>query len=130
MARKFYREINQAFPSIAFEEEAPEGFEAITDHDERKRLHKKRYKDLERDGVDYFHAFQADLYIDILDGSKQALDVLALQGHLKTISEEIKEGSWLTAQLTLPSISLSGIFDQEMKDLIQSDLNDYVLDNY
>ena len=130
MARKFYKEINQAFPSIAFEEEAPEGFEAITDHDERKRLHKKRYKDLERDGVDYFNAFQAELYIDILDGTKQALDVLALQGHLKTISEEIKEGSWLTAKLTLPGIALSGIFDQEMKDLIQSDLNDYVLYNY
>ena len=130
MARKFYKEINQAFPSIAFETESPEGFEAITDHDERKRLHKKRYKDLERDGVDYFHAFQADLYIEILDGSKQALEVLDLQGHLKTISEEIKEGSWLTAQLTIPGIPLSGIFDQEMKDSLQSDVDQYVLENY
>ena len=130
MARKFYKEINQAFPSIAFETEAPEGFEAITDHEERKRLHKKRYKDLEREGVDYFHAFQASLYIDILDGTKQALEVLALQVHLKVISEEIKEGSWLTAKLTLPSITLSGIFNQEMKDSIQSDLDAYVSDNY
>jgi len=130
MARKFYKEINQAFPSIAFEVEAPKGFEAITDLQERKRLHTKRYNDLERDGVAYFHLFQAKLYIDILDGDKEALEVLALQNHLKVISEEIKEGSWLTAQLTLPSIPLSGIFDQEMKDTIQSDLNNYVSDNY
>lgn len=130
MARKFYKEINQAFPSIAFEVTAPEGFEAITDIEERKRLHTKRYKDLENDGVAYFHAFQAGLYIEILDGVRAALDVLALQSHLKIISEEIKEGSWLTAQLTLPSIALSGIFDQEMKDGLQSDITAYVSENY
>jgi hypothetical protein len=130
MARRFYKEINQAFPAIAFELEAPEGFEDITDLEERKRLHTKRYKDLENDGVSYFHGFQAGMYIDILDGNKQAMDVIGLQSHLKAVSEEIKEGSWLTAKLTLPSVPLSGIFDQEMKDSIQSDLDTYVLENY
>lgn len=130
MARRFYKETNQAFPAIVFETEIPDGFKAIDDHEERKRLHAKRYRDLEKDGVDYFHKFQAALYIDILDGITTAMDVLSLQAHLKIISEDLKEGSWLTAKLTLPSLPLSGIFNQEMKDNIQLDLDDYVSLNY
>jgi len=80
--------------------------------------------------VAYFHEFQAKMYINILDGVYTAEDVVALQSHLKQISDEIKEGSWLTAQISLPNIALSGIFDQAMKDEIQADIDQYVLDNY
>jgi len=130
MARRYYKEINQAIASIVFENEQPENFNLITDYDERKRLHSKRYKGAEKDGLQYFHDFQAELYIGIVDGDYMASDVVALQSHLKIVSGEIKEGSWLTAQLTLPTIPLSGIFDQAMKDKIQSDIDNYVLENY
>ncbi len=130
MAKKYFKEYNQGIPAICFEEEQPEGFLPITDYDERKKLHASRYYELQEDGEAYFHEFQAKMYINILDGVYTAEDVVALQSHLKQISDEIKEGSWLTAQISLPNIALSGIFDQAMKDEIQADIDQYVLDNY
>ena len=46
------------------------------------------------------------------------------------MSDQIKEGSWLTAQNTISGIALSGIFDQTMKDSITSDIDNYVSANY
>ena len=130
MAKKYFKEYNQGIPAICFEEDQPEGFLPITDYDERLKLHTGRYFRLQEDGVAYFHEFQAKMYINILDGVYTAEDVVVLQSHLKQISDEIKEGSWLTAQISLPNIALSGIFDQAMKDEIQADIDQYVLDNY
>jgi len=130
MAKRYYKEYNQGIPAICFEEEQPEGFLPITDYYERVKLHASRYFRLQEDGLAYFHEFQAKMYINILDGVYTAEEVLALQAHLKTVSDELKEGSWLTAQMTLPAMPLSGVFDQAMKDEIQADIDQYVLDNY
>jgi len=130
MAKRFYIEDNVDIPAIEFADVQPVGYSLVTDFDERKRLHTQRYNQAEQDGVKYFHDFQAELYISIVDGANTAQEVINLQVHLKVISDDIKEGSWLTAQLTLPTIALSGIFDQTMKDKIQSDIDNYVLENY
>ena len=130
MAKRYYKEFNQAIASIVFTEEKPADFNLIDDYGERVRLHTKRYKRTQEDGVLYFHEFQAKMYISIIDGVNSPEDVVMMQTHLKLISSELKEGSWMTAQATLPSIQLSGLFDQEMKDQIQSDINNYVTENY
>ena len=130
MSKKYYIEQNELIPAIIFADVQPVGYSLITDYDERVRLHTNRYKMNEEDGIAYFHKFQAKMYIKIVDGVYTPTEVIALQNYLKTISDEIREGSWLTAQATLPSIPLSGIFDQVMKDEIQLDINNYVAENY
>ena len=37
---------------------------------------------------------------------------------------------WLTAQYTNSNLTLSGIYDQAMKDSIQAVIDDYVTNNY
>ena len=130
MSKKYYIEDDQSIPAIIFADSQPLGYSLITDYEERLTLHSNRYKNNENEGVDYFHIFQAKMYINIVDGIYTALEVIQLQSYLKTLSDEIREGSWLTAQATLPSMPLSGIFDQSMKDQIQSDVDEYVSQNY
>lgn len=130
MSKKYYIEDNQDIPAIVFADVQPVGYSLVTNYEERKRLHTNRYKMNEADGIEYFHQFQAKMYINIVDGVYTSTEVIALQNYLKTISDEIREGSWLTAQATLPSVPLSGIFDQVMKDGIQIDIDNYVAENY
>lgn len=130
MSKKFYIEDNEDIPAVIFADAQPLGYSLITDYEERVRLHSDRYKNNESDGIDYFHKFQAKMYINIVDGIYTALEVIDLQTYLKAISDEIREGSWLTAQATIPNTALSGIFDQGMKDQLQSDVDQYVLENY
>ena len=130
MARKYYIEQNEAIPAIAFEESAPSGFTEITDVVELKALHAKRYEKNRNDGVNYYNEFQADLYMKLQDATYTVSEVVALEAHLKAVSDEIISGSWLTAQNTIGSVTLSGIFDQAMKDSITSDIDNYVLENY
>jgi hypothetical protein len=130
MAKKFYIEDNIDIPAIAFADVQPIGYSLVTDYEERKRLHTNRYKMNEQYGILYFHQFQAKMYINIVDGIYTTTEVITLENYLKVISDEIREGSWLTAKENLPTLALSGIFDQAMKDEIQSDINDYVTENY
>ena len=130
MARKYYIEDNQAIPAIAFEESAPVGFTEITDNAELLKLHSKRYENNRNDGVEYYNEFQADLYLKIQDATYTVAEVVALEAHLKDVADEIKAGSWLTAQNTIGGVALSGIFDQVMKDSITADIDNYVIDKY
>ena len=130
MARKYYIEDNEAIPAIVFEETAPVGFTEITDSAKLLELHSKRYEKNRTDGVDYYNEFQADLYLKIQNATYTVAEVVALEAHLKDVADEIKAGSWLTAQNSIGGVALSGIFDQTMKDSITADINNYVNDNY
>lgn len=131
MSRKYYSEDNGngglEFWNVS---EVLTGFSEITDLDTLKGLHANRYEQLESDGLEYFHALQAGLYLDIVTGVYTVVEVVVLQSYLKNLSDEIKEGSWLTAKNTITGIALSGIFDQALKDKLTLDINTYVYENY
>ena len=128
--KKFYKEDNQATPAIVFEVSAPIGFTEVTDHEELVELHKKRYEENERAGIEYCRNFTTEKYLEILDGTYTSLEVVTLEQYLNYMYEKIEGGHWLTAQGLLPTIPLSGIFDQAMKDRIQLDIDTYVNENY
>lgn len=128
--RKYYKENNETTPAIKFEEVQPAGYSLITDPIELQELHTERYEQNRLEGINYYNHFQAQLYIDINTGTYTVTEVVALETHLKSVADEIKAGSWLTAQQTLPTITLSGIFTQAMKDEIQADIDNYILENY
>jgi len=130
MARKFYKEDIQTLPSIRFELSAPNGHSLVTDFNELEELHAERYEHNREEGVNYYNHFQARLYIDITTGTYTVFEVVALEAHLEKVSNEIKAGSWLTAQNTIMGVALSGIFDQSMKDSIKSDIDSYINENY
>lgn len=130
MARKFYKEDNQAIPAIVFENEQPLGFTLITDSTEIKALYLTQYQLRIDDGQSWVLDFTADRYIDVLNEVYTAEQVFALENHIKNLYDELNNGWWLSAQNTNQNLTLSGIYDQTMKDEIQAILDTYVTDNY
>lgn len=128
--RNFYEENNQTIPAIKFEEIQPAGYSLVTDPVQLENLHAERYEINREAGVDYYNHFQAKLYIQITNEVYTISEVVDLECHLKKVGDEIKAGSWLTAQNSIGGLALSGIFDQTMKDEITSDIDLYVLENY
>lgn len=130
MARKFWKEDNEAIPAIQFELTQPVGFTEITDASEIKTLYIGKYGQRIDDGQEYVLDFTADKYIDVLNGVYTDVEVFALESHIKDLYGELNNGWWLTAQNTNSSLSLSGIYNQAMKDSIQGIIDDYVTNNY
>jgi hypothetical protein len=132
MARKYYieNEGNRKATPFWNDNEVLTGYTLIVDHVLLCKLHAKRYNQARMDGVTYFNSFQASLYIDITTGVHTVTEVITLQAYLKNLSDEIVEGSWLTANGTISFLPLSGIFDQTMKDKITLDINTYIAENY
>ena len=130
MARKFYKENNEALPAIAYELTAPADFTEITDSNELKALFNKKYKERTQDGQDYYNNFRSDLYIDITNGTITDAEAFALEAHIKPVSDNLLTGNWLTAQNSNTNLTLSGIYDQTMKDEIQADIDNYIANNY
>lgn len=130
MARKFYKEDVLKLPAYKFKATQPEGYTLVVDAQELEDLHAERYENNREDGVNYYNHFQAKLYIEITTGLYTVSEVVTLEAYLKTLADEIKSGSWLTAQNTITGLALSGIFDQTMKDKITLDINTYVSEKY
>ncbi len=128
--RKFYQENNQEIPAIKFQENEPTGYSLVIDPVQLENLHAERYEQNRESGIDYYNHFQAKLYIEITTQNYTVSEVVALETHLEKVPNEIKAGSWLTAQNTILGVSLSGIFNQAMKDEITLDINNYVAENY
>ncbi len=130
MARKFYKEDNQAIPAIVFENVQPLGFTLITDAAEIKALYLTQYQLRIDDGQSWVLDFTADRYIDVLNEVYTTAQVFELENHIKNLYDELNNGWWLSAQNTNQNLTLSGIYDQTMKDQIQAILDTYVTDNY
>ena len=130
MPRKFYKEDNEIIPAIVYELTTPSGFTEITDNEELKRLYIGLYKQREIDGSSYFEDFRADLIMGIIAGTHTDLEVFSLETHVKYLQDEIILGNWLTAQNINTNLSLSGIYNQVMKDEIQNYIDTYISNNY
>ena len=130
MSKKFYKEDNEAIPAIQFVSSQPPGFTEITDPIEIKNLYIRQYSYRINDGKEYVVSFTADRYIDVVNNTYTAAEVFALETHIKDLYDQLNNGWWLTVQNTNSNLALSGIYDQAMKDAIQTILNDYVIENY
>ncbi len=132
MARKFYIQdtTETSYPPIKFALTQPTGFVEITDPIKLKDLYQIQYGYRINDGKQYVLDFTTDRYLDVLNGTYTEAEVFALENHIKDLYDQLNNGWWLTAQNTNSSLSLSGIYDQTMKDEIQTILDDYVTNNY
>lgn len=132
MARKFYIQdsVPVGEPGIVFELTKPSGFTEITDTDKIKELYIRQYKYRINDGKEYVLGFTTDRYVDTLNGTYTDAEVFALESHIKDLYDQLNNGWWLTAKNTNTNLSLSGIYDQAMKDEIQGVIDTYVTDNY
>jgi len=108
----------------------PVGFTEITDPTEIKNLYIRQYNYRINDGKEYVVSFTADRYIDVVNGTYTAAEVFSLETHIKDLYDQLNNGWWLTAQNTNSTLALTGIYDQAMKDSIQTILDDYVTENY
>lgn len=130
MARKFYKENNEAIPAIKFENSLPTGFTEITDETEIKRLYKIQYGYRISDGKNFVLDFTTEKYVDVLNGTYTEAEVFALENHIKDLYDQLNNGWWLTAQNTNSVLILDGIYNQAMKDSIQTVIDEYVTNNY
>ena len=130
MTKKFYKEDNEAIPAIQFVSNQPLGFTEITDPNVIKNLYIRQYSYRINDGKEYVVSFTADRYIDVVNNTYTATEVFALETHIKDLYEQLNNGWWLTAQNTNSILALSDIYDQAMKDSIQTILDEYVTENY
>ena len=121
---------NEIMPAIQFVLSQPAGFTLVTDTAEIKFLYLIQYRQRIADGQDYVLNFTADKYIEVLNGIYTEAEVFALESHIKDLYGELNNVWWLTAQNTNTNLSLSGIYNQVMKDSIQLVLDNYVTDNY
>jgi hypothetical protein len=136
MAKKFWIELNEDIPAIQFSITQPppsadgNDFAEITDPVKIKELYLQKYISRIEDGKKYVLDFTADRYIDVLNGVYTEAEAFELESHIKDIYVALNNGWWLTAKNANEILSLSGIYDQLMKDDIQSNLNTYITDNY
>ena len=130
MARKFFKENIEVLPAIVFELSAPVGFTEITDTAEIKQLYLLKYQSRINDGKFFVLDFTADMYINVLNAIYTDSEVFQLENHIKYIYDQLNNGFWLTAQNTNQNLSLLGIYTDQMKNEIQTILNNYVFDNY
>lgn len=132
MARAFYIEddYGQGIPAIMFEETQPAGYTLITDQAELRKCYMAKYAERELDGSNWFEEFRADLMMDIISTTYTPTEVFLLEQHLHALVVQLLEGSWMTAQNTSTNLTLSGIYDQAMKDEIQGVIDTYVTNNY
>lgn len=128
--RQFYAKDGEENPPIVFETSQPIGYSLIVDEEELINLYAKLYAGRKVDGQNYENRFMAKMYLRILDATYTAQEVFDLESHLTALMGLIENGSWYTAQAFNPTITLSGIYDQAMKDEIQEDFNKYVINNY
>lgn len=130
MAKKYFSEDDINGFSIAFEVTAPVGFTEITDQEQLKQLHMKRYVQLEKDGRDFYNGFRTKLYLEILNGNQTPSEAFVVETHLKTLGDNLNTGNWLTAQYENSTLSLVGAYDQALKDEVQTGIDAYILQNY
>jgi len=130
MARAFYKEDGEAIPAVKYVVGQPVGYTLVSDTNELRDLYIMQYRQRETDGKDWLEQFRADLMMDIISTTYTPTEVFLLEQHLKSLTENIIAGNWLTAQSISTSLPLSGIYDQTMKDEMQLHIDTYVTNNY
>ena len=130
MAKKYYKEDDVDGFAIEFASSQPIGFTEIIDLSEIKKLHIERYDKCRKDGIEFCDNFRAGLYMSILDSTITTTEAFLAEAHLKGLREELEKGDWLTAQNTISTLALSGIYDQALKDDISAGIDAYVTENY
>jgi hypothetical protein len=130
MSKKFYIELNEAIPAIEYSDVQPTNMVEVTDTDKLTELYNNLYLQRERDGHDYYATFRSHLMIDIERGLTSSTDAFLLEQHVKDLKDEFISGNWLTAQYVNANLTLSGLFDQAMKDQVALDIANYISENY
>jgi hypothetical protein len=124
--RNFYTDITGA---IAFETSAPTGYSLVTGS-LLDNLWIAKYEERREDGQRYYTETQANLYLSILDGTYTSVEVFDFESYTSQLADQIFKGDWYTAQTTCSDLPTSGIFDTTKKAEIQSEIDDYVTNNY
>ena len=128
--KSFYKELNESIPAVVYSDTLPNGFVLITDVEELKYLYMGLYEGRSNDGFSYFEDFRGDLIIKHVQGVYTYAQINDLEIHVKLVQDELILGNWLTAQSVNQNLSLSGIYNQTMKDEISDYINSYILENY
>ena len=84
----------------------------------------------ETNGKAYYHGLQAELYQDYLLGVITIAEIRGLEKHLDEVKNLVNTGDWISAKTEIESLETNEFFDQELKDRLISDANNYIIANY
>lgn len=140
MAKKFYKEDNEAIPSIIYSETQPpvnsdgNSYTEITDENELNDLYFKLDKRLIKDGKEYASRFKVEIFgVKYRSGLLTDQNVDYLYNKLSQLLIRLEDGSWNSVkyilQNTLNTIAQEDIdngYTQEVHDKILNDITSYL----
>ena len=133
MSHFFYKQDNVIAPSIIFihdDDDPPTGYSLITDPAMVKEQHIKRFERLSKDGINFTFKYTTEVYLEIVNGTITSQQNFNFWNHIHPLFSQIRDGQWELAQNTNSNLTVSGIYDQTRKDLMQVDLDEYVDNNF
>ena len=97
---------------------------------DRRADTKVKYAVRSLDGSDYYNGWRSGLRIDVEDLVITESEAMDCEMYLLDMKSNLITGDWITARACVDMMSLSGIFDQTMKDLLLSDMDTYIAGSY
>ncbi len=91
---------------------------------------KKSYIEKERDGKQYFEDKRAELVLLYQTGNLTEANLYEIEDEYEKIFKSLRRGDWKSAQNKLSSITVGGAITQSFADQIETEINDYVTNNY
>ena len=91
---------------------------------------KETYDKYRMDGQDYYDSISASLVKEMREGNKTSSEIFEIENILRSVTDRVILGDWLTAQFELSRISPSGALDQKLYDEISSYIENYIVSNY
>jgi len=104
----------------------------IFDHDGITLLldQKLKYDKRTLGGQDYYNTWRSAQYLKILATEITQAQQTDCENYIAAGVDLLTFGNWISAKVYFQALSISGIFDQIMKDAFINDATDYITNNY
>lgn len=137
MGKKFYKEDNEAIPSVVFAESQPNGFSEITDAQELNDLFRYRLRDMKKAGIEFVEVFSIETF-----GEKYRDDELTAENIDYILNKVnrvlcylsngfLEQALYYVSYNIGPTVTAEDImqgYTQEIHDKLENDLNTLLLD--
>ena len=88
------------------------------------------YEIKEKDGKRYYNKKRSELVAKINAAEITSADAFVIDTKLKNVKDSLRSGDWITAQSYLNASTVEGAFTQDLKDEYNTEISDYITNNY
>jgi len=88
------------------------------------------YTQKSSDGVVYYNQKRSELVESIIEGVRTSAEAFEIDVKIKDVKDSLLTGDWITAQVYLSMTVVEGAYTQELKDEFNTEIQDYITNNY